>query len=171
MNEKMSNDTNMPKEEIDVKKLEKKLEKCEKERDEYLEGWKRAKATALNEKQQQAKQLLLEQEMALMRFVESMLPVLDSVRSALAMDATNDAQWKMGVEQIQTQYIQSLSELGVSLLDPIGEAFDPHKHESIGEEEVEDEEKVGKVIFVARIGATLNQTLIRAPMVRVGIKK
>ena len=149
-----------------LRKVKKALKTCEQERKEYLDGWKRAKADALNEKKRQQKLLSTEQDTALARYVSAMLPILDSVRVALTAESGSLDE---GVKQIHTQCLQSLESVGVEIIDPVGEPFDPHKHQAIGNREVADTKEVEKVIEVARVGALLNETVIRAAMVYVGV--
>lgn len=153
-----------------LQKIKKALKACEKEKKEYLDGWKRAKADALNEKKRQQDFLEREQNTALMKCMLAMLPVLDSVRAALAQ-SSDDSTVQTGIEQIHTQCLQSFSGMGVALVDTVGESFDPHKHQSVGERNVLSEKEDNTVIEVMRVGACAGDVIIRPAMVYIGVYK
>ena len=150
-----------------VEKAKKALKACEQERKEYLDGWKRAKADALNEKKRQQERLDRERAMALQQCVVAMLPVFDSVRAALDQ-AGDDATVRSGVEQIHTQCLRSFTDLGITLIDTVGEVFDPLRHQSVGEQKVSEKKNDNTVAAVMRVGASVNDAVIRPAMVYIG---
>ncbi len=149
-----------------LRKVKKALKECEKEKKEYLDGWKRAKADAINDRKRQQKLLETEQRNALARYASAMLPVLDSVRNA--MNESSGAALQSGIERIHTQCVQSLTSIGVEIIDPLGEPFDPHRHEAAGERSVSSEKQKDTVVEVVRVGAVGGNTIIRPAMVYVG---
>ena len=151
-----------------LEKTKKALKICEKERKEYLDGWKRAKADALNEKKRQKDFLERERGVALQQYVMTMLPVFDSIRAALSQ-VKDGAMTQSGVEQIHVQYLRSLSDLGVVLIDTVGEQFDPLRHQSVGEREVSEKKEDNTVVAIMRVGAVAGDTVIRPAMVYVGV--
>ena len=155
-----------------VEKAKKALKACEKERKGYLDGWKRAKADALNEKKRQKDFLERERNTTLAKCILTILPIYDSVRAALEQEKSSNVATKTlrsGVEQIHTQCLRSFADLGVAVIDTIGESFDPHRHQSIGEQEVTDKKQGNTVVKVALIGASVGKIIIRPAMVRVGV--
>lgn len=153
-----------------VKKLRETLSTCKKERKEYLDGWKRAKADALNEKKRQQRLLTEERNLAISHAVASVMPLLDSIRSARVQLSEKEAK-QLGIEHMYTQCFRSLEDLDVIVLDPVGESFDPHQHQSIGERPVDEKGSDGTVVEVAQVGAVLGNHVIRAPLVYVGSYK
>lgn len=151
-----------------LEKAKKALKTCEQERKEYLDGWKRAKADALNEKKRQREHLDRERAMALQQCVVAMLPVFDSVRAALDQ-AGDDTAVRSGAEQIHTQCLRSFADLGVTLIDTVGESFDPLRHQSVGEQKVPEKKNDNTVAVVMRVGASVNDVVIRPAMVYVGV--
>ncbi len=156
---------------VSVKDLEKKIKKLEKEKDEVMESLKRLKADNINEKKQSEsyQQVLIESVIA--KNIQEFLPIIDSIIIALELKDVNDVSYKKGVEAIYDRCISSFSKLGVTMLNPMNEKFDPHKHESVGEINVDKEDKDGLVLKVVRFGAILNDRVIRAPLVYVGVFK
>ncbi len=153
-----------------VETLENSLSVCEKERQEYLDGWKRAKADALNEKKRLAEQIERYRQGTLVDFVEKILPVLDSTRAALETSSEGDTDtWRKGIENIYAQCLQSLRTIGAEVIEPVGETFDPHKHESVGEDIVTIQEKQNSITQVVLVGVVVGSSTVRAPLVRVGV--
>ena len=151
-----------------IDKAKKALKLCEKERKEYLDGWKRAKADALNEKKRQRDFLERERSSQLMRCVTSMLPVFDSIRTALEKKSDR-AVAQTGIGQIHTQCIRSFTDLGITIIDSVGETFDPHQHQSVGEQQVTEKKKDNTVVEVVRVGVRTQEVVIRPAMVRIGV--
>ena len=150
-----------------TEKAKKALKACEKERKEYLDGWKRAKADALNEKKRQKEFLERERTNQLIQCATNLLPILDSLRTALAETPNTDTA-QVGIKQIYTQCLRSFTDLGITIIDSVGDTFDPHQHQSVGEEPVSKKEQDNTVIEVMRIGARTKEAIIRPAMVRVG---
>ena len=149
-----------------LKKVKEALKKCEKEKKEYLDGWKRAKADAVNEKKRQATLLDAERRNALGHYVLAVLPIVDSIRAAISQ--AEDTVQVAGIRRIETQCMKAFSDMGVDLIDPAGKLFDPHQHQSVGEKPVQEKKKDSKVLEVLQVGAKINETVIRAAMVYVG---
>src|SRR5690606_6130546 len=72
--------------------------------------------------------------------LERLLPVIDSFDMAMQGNAwqTVDKNWRIGVEQICSQLRGVLRESGVEEENPLGEAFDPNRHESVSVEQTAD---------------------------------
>ena len=68
--------------------------------------------------------------------LKKFLPVYDSLSRALATTAEDDPARK-GLEMIMTQYENALSQLGVSLIEAVGQPFDANFHNAVMH--VEDE--------------------------------
>ena len=153
-----------------LQKVKKALKECEKENKEYLDGWKRAKADAVNEKKRYQERLSLERSLALEKHVTVLLPVFDSVLSALEGSHESDPLYT-GIEQLHAQFLQAFSGLGVVILTPKGETFDPHTQQAVGQRPVEDATSIDTVVEVVRVGALVGERVIRPAMVYVGVKE
>lgn len=154
-----------------VKKLRQKLKECQSERQEFLDGWQRAKADLINAK----KRSLDEQGSFIERmntgFIEELFPVLDSFDMAFKnKEAWESApeQWRKGVEYIYTQLKTVLESRGVAVLNPIGQPFNHHEHHSLASIPVTDAADDGKVLEVVRKGYKVGETIIRPADVKVG---
>ena len=96
----------------------------------------------------------------------AMLPVYDNLERALAQFGDDDSPHRKGVEMIFSQFKESLSRLGVSPIDAVGQPFDPEKHNAVMH--IEDE-SVGEntVVEVLQQGFTLGDKVLRFAIVKV----
>jgi molecular chaperone GrpE len=134
--------------------LEQELEACKKQAslasrqaEEYLNGWKRAKADYLNlKKENEAAGAELAQFVAggmLIKF----LPVYDGLKKACAMENSGD-KWVEGILNIKKQFEDVFKKFGVEEIKTVGEKFNPEFHEAISrqkKEGVESEIIIGEV--------------------------
>ena len=153
-----------------LQKAKKALKVCEKEKKEYLDGWKRARADALNEKKRQQDFLQRERDAVLRKCVLAILPVLDSVQAARSQPS-DDTAAQAGITRIHTQCLQALSGLNVTVIDSAGEVFDPHQHQSVGERAVSSKKEDNTVVEIMRVGACAGDMVIRPAMVYIGVYK
>ena len=102
------------------------------------------------------------------KLLEDLLPVLDSLEKALELpDQSDDAKAVLeGIEISLRMFRETLERGGVVVVDPLGEPFDPSKHEALAmvpNEEVEP----NSVIEVVQKGYLLNERVVRAARVVV----
>jgi molecular chaperone GrpE len=152
-----------------LKKLRQKLDACEKEKAEYLQGWQRAKADLVNFKRRAEEEESARSIRASARLIEGILPVLDSFEMAMGSEAwqTVDRNWRVGVEHICNQLKGTLRDAGLQEESPMLQPFDPARHESVRIEETQDKELDGKVVSVIQAGYVLHNLLIRPAKVVV----
>jgi len=141
-----------------IKKQKNKLKACEKERNEYLNGWQRAKADLINFKKEQEKNNSEIFKFANENLILEILPVLDSFE--LALNHKKDE----GIEQLYNQFKNILKSNDLQEIKAIGEKFNPEFHESIGE----IKGKKGIIIQEMQKGYLLNGKVVRASRVRIG---
>jgi molecular chaperone GrpE len=103
------------------------------------------------------------------RVLEDIFPVLDTLGLAIAAARQPHADLKSlvgGVDMVLSQLKGALANHGLKEINPAGQAFDPHQHESISHMpscEVKEEH----VLNVVRIGYSLNGRLLRPAAVVV----
>jgi molecular chaperone GrpE len=106
---------------------------CEQEREEYLNGWKRAKADLINYQKEEAKRLEEFAKFSSLRVLEDLIPVLDSFDLAISM-MEKEGTTEKGVYMIRTQLEDVLKKQGLERVPfQAGALFDPKLHESVGE--------------------------------------
>jgi len=106
---------------------------------------------------------------ALERFVGDLLPVKDSLELGLAAASEANpepAKVREGLELTLKMLSNVFEKYGVSEVNPLGEKFDPERHQAMS---VQDASGVqpGTVTLVVQKGYLLNQRLVRPAMVMV----
>jgi molecular chaperone GrpE len=154
-----------------IKKLREKLATAIKEKQEYLNGWQRAKADLINARKRDEEDKKTFARLATEDLVAELVPVLQSFDSAMADTVAwgkVDAGWRTGVEYIASQLRSALASHGLQEINPIGQPFDHARDEAVETIPVDDKTKHDIILAVAQKGYTLNDKVIRAPRVRVG---
>ncbi len=99
--------------------------------------------------------------------VGEVLAVVDDFERALAAAAPPEAQaYRAGVELIHRQLLDVLKKRGVTAVETVGQAFDPHLHQAVAYDEspgVPD----GQIVDELRRGYRLGERLLRPALVRV----
>lgn len=154
-----------------IKALRQKLTTCQKERQEYLDGWQRQKADHLNAKRRMEDERAQDADRQAAKFVEKLLPLCDSFDIALKNlpeKGSTGSEWRSGIEGMYAQLSSILSSYGVRTLTPTGEQFDPHMHEAVSEAPVTTDTQHHTVIDTLQSGYAVNDRLIRPAKVVVG---
>lgn len=101
------------------------------------------------------------------RVIESLLPVLDSVVAAIAIEATTPTEASMleGMKGTHAQLLEALSRDGFAEIDAVGTRFDPALHEAISVIPGEGEQIVDQEV---RKGYVMGGRVIRPSLVVVG---
>jgi molecular chaperone GrpE len=137
-----------------VKKLREKLALAVKEKQEYLDGWQRARADFANFKKEEAMMLREKEGRIKAELVETLLPALDSFEMALKHGATKE------YELVYKQLLSSLMQLGVEKFGAVGDTFSPAVHEALTQ--TGDGEKIQSV---ERSGYKIGERIIRPAQV------
>ncbi len=136
---------------------EKNIEDLKNQAEEYLAGWKRAKADFVNYQKQVEKEKAEWLLFSSAGCVKAFLPVLDSLEAAGSGS---------GVEKIRDQMVEVMKSLGVEEIKCVGEPIDPQLHEVVATQ-VCDEISSGLVAKEVQRGYTLHGRLLRAAKVIV----
>lgn len=102
------------------------------------------------------------------KLITDLLPVLDHFSMAVAAaDAggTVDSLAK-GVDMVYKQLLGVMENAGLRAMDPIGQPFDPNRHEAVMQEPV-DGVDAGHVASVLRTGYLLGERVLRPAMVKI----
>ncbi len=138
------------------------LEKLKQERDEYLNGWKRAKADLMNYQRDESKRLQDAMKYGMEMVMRDLILVLDSF--ALAETAGKEDE---GTKAIRNQLSDVLKRQGLEKMKVSpGDKFDPNFHESLGEIPVEGGES-GSVAVEIEAGYLLHGKVVRPARVKV----
>ncbi|AHY14570.1 MULTISPECIES: nucleotide exchange factor GrpE [Citrobacter] len=153
-----------------IANLEAQLAEAEtRERDSVL----RIKAEMENLRRRTELDVEKAHKFALEKFVNELLPVLDSLDRALEVaDKDNDAMAPMieGIELTRKSMLDVVAKFGVQVVADIDVPMDPNVHQAIAMVE-SDDVAAGNVLMVMQKGYTLNGRTIRAAMVSVAKAK
>jgi molecular chaperone GrpE len=152
-------------------RLQQQLKDAEQQRDQYLR--------AIAEFENTKKRLQREKEefarFAAEHVVRELLPILDGLSQALvAVDKQSDQQAIIkGMHLINRQLLGLLQQEGVQRISAVGERFDPHKHEAVGQVELEDGAvgDDGTIVEEIQAGYTMHGRLVRPALVKVAKRK
>ena len=154
-----------------IKKLREKIKKLEEEKQEYLDLSQRTRADYANFKKEVESTRVADRKFATKRFIEELLPVLDSYDMAQgnkeAWEAV-DKNWRMGVEYIFAQLRTVLEGEGVTQFGKIGDTFNPELHESMEQMDVENESDNDKIMKILQNGYKMNDIILRPARVHTG---
>jgi molecular chaperone GrpE len=138
---------------------------AERSRDEYYDLLLRKTAEFDNYRRRVERERRELSDYVAGEFVKELLPVIDDFDRALAADATTGA-FREGVELIRRRLMEVLAKRGVTVLDPLGEAFDPHQHEAVARVPAAGR-RDGEIVEVFSRGYKLGDRLLRPAMVKV----
>ena len=157
-----------------IKKLREKLKKAEGEKQEYLDLSQRTRADYANFKKEVESNRISDRKFATKRFIEELLPVLDSYDMAQSNKEAwekVDQNWRMGIEYIFAQLRTVLEGEGVTQFGKVGDIFNPELHESMEQVNVENESDNDKIMKVLQNGYKMNGTILRPARVHTGHKE
>ncbi len=148
--------------------LKEELKKKEEEAASYLDMLQRLKAEFENYKKRVERDQAAFFEMASKDIILKTLPVLDNLERALqALSGGADLDsFKRGIELVTGQFGEILKKEGISVIDPVGQKFDPTHHEAFMQVESDDHEE-GRVVEVFQKGYAINGKVIRPAVVKV----
>jgi molecular chaperone GrpE len=149
--------------------LELQLMASEQKVAELQDAWLRAKADAENIRRRAQTDVAGAHKYAIEKLLNELLPVLDSLEAALAVENATVENFKSGMELTHKQLASVFEKSNVTVINPEGEKFDPHQHQAICT--LESEREPNTVIQVMQKGYKLNDRIIRPALVSVSKAK
>ena len=152
--------------ETDIHKL---LEDARAKADDHWDQLLRTRAELDNMQRRAQRDVENAHKYALEKFVQELLPVLDSMELGLAAiqsDSDEVTRFREGSELTLRMLFSAVEKFGVEIVNPVGEKFDPAQHQAMSMQEVADKEP-NTVMAVVQKGYTLNDRLLRPAMVIV----
>ena len=149
--------------------IEQQLEKAQDTIKDYWDQMMRLRAEIDNNRKRAERDIENAHKYALKNFVENLLPIMDSMemgQTAAAADNATLESIREGTALTMNMFVQVLEKNGLEQVDPLGEKFDPERHQAISMVEAEGAES-GSVIEVMQKGFLLNDRLVRPAMVVV----
>jgi molecular chaperone GrpE len=136
---------------------------------EFQDQFLRAKAEVENARKRSMEDVTKAHKFAIEGFAESLLPVLDSLNAALADSGADSAKMKEGIELTLKQLVSALEKGRVLEINPVGEKFDPHRHQAIAM--VPHEQEANTVVTVLQKGYLIADRVLRPALVTVSQPK
>lgn len=98
-----------------------------------------------------------------------LLEVIDNLDRALAAAHAGGSADALieGVELVRQQFLHKLSGYGISRIEPLGEPFDPERHEAVAAVPVSEEFAEGVVAGIAAPGYLIGEDVLRPAVVAV----
>ncbi|CED72173.1 nucleotide exchange factor GrpE [Aliivibrio wodanis] len=129
----------------------------------------RAKAEEQNVRRRAEGDIDKARKYALKKFAGELLPVIDNLERALENgDKENEAAKALleGVELTLQTFISTVEKFGLTMINPVGEVFNPELHQAIGMQ-ASPEHESNTVMIVMQKGYSLNEQVLRPAMVMV----
>ena len=102
---------------------------------------------------------------ALEKFSNELLAVKDSLDAALLIETADVQSYKDGVKLTANQLASVFDKFNIAEINPLGEKFDPNKHQAISM--LENSGEPNTVTQVLQKGYTLNDRVLRPALVMV----
>ena len=152
--------------------LEDLLKTAELKAQENHDAWLRAKAETDNVRRRAAEDIDKARKFAVEKFAGELLAVKDSLEAALANENQSAENLKAGVELTLRQLSNAFEKSRLAEIAPLGEKFDPHKHQAISQIEAPDANtEANTVLTVLQKGYSLADRVLRPALVVVSKAK
>jgi molecular chaperone GrpE len=109
------------------------LAAVQKERDQYLDLFRRTQADFDNYQKRVQRDMQQERRYALFPLAHDLLPVLDNLSRALsaAQQAGDQGPLVQGVAMVQSQLLDVLKRHGITPIEALHQPFDPNLHQAV----------------------------------------
>lgn len=152
----------------EMDKIKAEAEDVKRQRDEYLNGWKRAKADLLNYQKDEAKRLEEMAKFGTEDLLREITRILDSLNLAFASIEKSGGKVDEGLMLIKKGIMDVLSRRGVEKIEAKpGDEYNPMFHEAIGMKEAAEGEKSGTIAEVIEEGYKLYDYVLKPARVKV----
>ena len=149
--------------------LEARLAAASAEVEKQREEWLRAKAETDNVRRRGQEDVAKAHRFGLEGFAGALLAVKDSLDAALTVENTSIESFKEGVELTARQLDAVFEKFQIREIVPVGEKFDPHRHQAISQ--VPSDAEPNTVVEVLQKGFLLHDRVLRPALVIVAAAK
>lgn len=143
-------------------KLKKELDTAKAERQEYMDGWQRAKADYVNALKRFEDEKKGAVSRGVVKATEAFIPVMDSLARAESAGEIPEA-----FQGIAKQLHDAAKSLGLAQFGEAGEAFDPNLHEALGQDVAASQKEDDTITAVLEKGWKTGESVVRPAKVRV----
>ena len=145
--------------------VEDQLREAEQKAQEHHDAWLRARAESENIRRRAQEDVAKAHKYAIESFAAELLPVKDSLEATLAAENATMEVLKSGVELTLKQLATVFEKSNLRDINPVGEKFDPHRHQAISM--LPSDKEPNTVINVLQKGYLLNDRVVRPALVTV----
>ena len=149
--------------------LEEMLQLAERKAQEHYDAWMYAKAEGENIRRRAMDDVDKARKYALEKFSGELLAVKDSLEAALAVENATLETYRNGVELTLKQLASVFEKFNLAEINPVGEKFDPNRHQAISA--IESDAEPNTVVNVLQKGYLLNERVLRPALVMVAKAK
>lgn len=151
------------------KDFEEALQRAELKAAEHYDAWLRAKAETENVRRRAQEDIAKAGKFAIDRFARELLAVKDSLEAALSTDTASVESLRSGTELTLKQLVAAFEKSSLTEINPLGQKFDPHRHQAISV--VESDREANSVVSVLQKGYLLADRVLRPALVVVAKAK
>lgn len=144
-------------------KMREELKGCRAEKQEYMDGWQRAKADYVNALKRFETDAKVSELRGRVRAVETLLPAFDALERAKEHGDVPE-----GFMGIAKQLEGAFASLGLEEIGKVSDKFNPAVHEALGQDKVESAEEDDTLTAILEKGWRVGDSVIRPAKVRVG---
>ena len=145
--------------------LEELLKQAEAKAQEHHDAWLRAKAETENARRRAQEDVSKAHKYGVESLASELLPVKDSLEAALATENATLEALRSGVELTLRQLSAVFEKSSLKEINPVGEKFDPHRHQAISM--LPSDKEPNSVINVLQKGYLLHDRVVRPALVTV----
>lgn len=149
--------------------LEEMLQLAERKAQEHYDAWMYAKAEGENIRRRAMEDVEKARKYALEKFSGELLAVKDSLEAAINVENATLESYRDGVELTLKQLSSVFEKFNLAEINPLGEKFDPNRHQAISA--VESDAEPNTVTTVLQKGYMLNERVLRPALVMVAKAK
>jgi molecular chaperone GrpE len=150
-----------------VVEVEKELQQALDKANEHYDLFVRAKAETENVRRRAQDDVAKAHKFAVESFAESLVPVIDSLEKALEASNAAPEAMRAGVELTLKQLRAAFDKGNLKEINPVGEKFDPHRHQAISVVPAPDGVAPNHVVTVLQKGWTIADRVLRPALVTV----
>jgi molecular chaperone GrpE len=146
--------------------LSQKLADYENKLGEMREVLLRERAEIENQRKRLQRDLEQARKFANERLLGDLLPVCDSLERGLAVENADNAALREGMDLTLKALIKVAESNGLKQLDPLGQPFDPERHQAMSLVDAPGQ-AANTVVAVMQKGYVLNERLLRPALVAI----
>ena len=143
------------------------IQQAEKKIAENYDMYVRAMAEVENTRKRAEADVLKAEKFGIDKFATNLLPVMDSLEKAMEHAQKEEGPMKDGLLAIYRQLVHAMEVSGMKSFEPVGEKFDPNRHQAVTVVPPAEGQESGTVATVFQKGWMIQERVLRPAMVAV----